>query len=166
MKKLLTGLVAGALAVSLFASSTFAAVTFDTTSGTGFVGKGDVQTALGWNNKQLQDYADKLVFTYETVETFEITVEWTTGEGTKGEKTHTVEHKRTSAVNGNVEHHARTATQITGFNLTGLKSVTTEGSIPKFGDTFPGNSGHEVTKVELVSTISTLKVNEKVLQQD
>ncbi|WP_028050393.1 hypothetical protein [Cellulomonas sp. URHD0024] len=32
-------------------------------SGTGFVGKGDVQSALGWNNAKLQDNAEKLTFT-------------------------------------------------------------------------------------------------------
>jgi hypothetical protein len=31
--------------------------------GTGFVGKGDVQTALGWNNQKLQSNATKLAFT-------------------------------------------------------------------------------------------------------
>jgi hypothetical protein len=32
-------------------------VTFNETNGTGFVGKGDVQVAFGWNNKQLQTNA-------------------------------------------------------------------------------------------------------------
>ena len=40
-----------------------AAVTFDLATGTGFVGKGDVQTALGYNNAQLQKNASTLVFT-------------------------------------------------------------------------------------------------------
>lgn len=31
-----------------------ATVTFDPTTGKGFVGKGDLQTAFGWNNNQLQ----------------------------------------------------------------------------------------------------------------
>ena len=34
-----------------------ASVTFNPATGTGFVGKGDVQLAYGWNNKQLQDNA-------------------------------------------------------------------------------------------------------------
>ncbi|MCL7747515.1 hypothetical protein [Halalkalibacter alkaliphilus] len=164
MKKILTGLAAGALAMSLFASSTFAAVSFDSETGKGFVGKGDVQTALGFNNKQLQDNAGELAFTYESVQSFEVTVEWTTGEGTKGEKTHLVEHKRTSTVTGNVAYDARTAKQVTGFNLTNFGEKTEAGNIPKVGETFPGNSGHEVTKVELVSSTNTLYVNGKALQ--
>jgi hypothetical protein len=44
------------------AGAVFAAVTFDPETGTGFVGKGDVQTAFGWNNKQLQDNAGLVQF--------------------------------------------------------------------------------------------------------
>jgi hypothetical protein len=159
MKKLLTGLAAGALALSVFSSSAFAAVTFDTETGKGFVGKGDVQTALGLNNAQMQAKAEGLVFTYEAVDTYEVTVEWTTGEGKKGEKTHTVEHKRTATVSGEVTYEARKANQVTGFTLTKFIETSTEGSIPSVGEEFPGNSGHKATSVELVSSTSTLFVN-------
>ncbi|MGY4645795.1 hypothetical protein [Cellulomonas sp. URHB0016] len=40
-----------------------ASVTLDAASGAGFVGKGDVQTALGWNNAVLQKNAESLTFT-------------------------------------------------------------------------------------------------------
>jgi hypothetical protein len=43
------------------------AVTFDPATGTGFVGKGDVQLVYGWNNKQLQDNADKVDFQVSAV---------------------------------------------------------------------------------------------------
>jgi hypothetical protein len=36
-----------------------------TNPGSGFVGKGDVQNAFGWNNNQLQDRAGDVTFTYE-----------------------------------------------------------------------------------------------------
>ncbi|ALC89376.1 hypothetical protein AM500_05950 [Bacillus sp. FJAT-18017] len=74
MKKLLSGLAAGTLAMGIMAGSVFASVTFDASTGTGFVGKGDVQTVLGWNNSQLQAGAGGLKFTYVTVDTYEVTV--------------------------------------------------------------------------------------------
>jgi hypothetical protein len=55
-------------------------------------------------------------------------------------------------------YQARTARQVTGFNLTGFDGGTEEVSIPEVGDVFPGNSGHRVTKIVLVSSTSTLKV--------
>ena len=44
------------------ASAAQAAVTIDD-AGKGFIGKGDVQTALGYNNTQMQANASKLKFT-------------------------------------------------------------------------------------------------------
>lgn len=164
MKKLFTGIAAGALAISIFSSSAFAAVTIDS-EGYGFVGKGDVQSALGYNNKQLQDNAEKLVFTYESIDTYEIIVEWTTGEGNNGEKTHTVEHKRTATVSGAVAYNSRTQNQVSGFNLDGFSALNVEGvELPGIGDIFPGNSGHKVKEVNLVSSTSTLYVNGQALQ--
>ena len=84
MKKLFSGLAAGALAMGIMASSAFAAVTFDPATGTGFVGKGDVQTAMGWNNAELQKNAENLKFTYVTETTYAVAVTWTTGEGKRG----------------------------------------------------------------------------------
>lgn len=55
MRRLLVAVtVAGAAALAAVA---YADVTFDPATGTGFVGKGDVQSAFGWNNKQLQNNA-------------------------------------------------------------------------------------------------------------
>ena len=46
---------AAALAASLtLASPAAGIVTFDPATGTGFVGKGDLQTVFEWNNKALQ----------------------------------------------------------------------------------------------------------------
>lgn len=56
-----TGAALATLALTIPAAN--AAVTFDPATGTGFVGKGDVQTALGYNNAQLQKNASTLVFT-------------------------------------------------------------------------------------------------------
>ena len=54
---------AGVLA---FSAAMSAAVSFDPTTGTGFVGKGDVQDAFGWNNAGLQANASSVTFTFES----------------------------------------------------------------------------------------------------
>ncbi|AZU60573.1 hypothetical protein [Neobacillus mesonae] len=163
-KKFLSGIAAGALAFGIMASSGFAAVTFDPSTGTGFVGKGDVQSSLGFNNAHMQREANNLVFSYESVEKYEVTVEWTTGEGTKGEKTHTVEHKVSSFINSDVNYDSRKAKQYTGFNLTGLGNTIEAGTFLKVSDEYPGNSGHIVTSVNLISSTGTLYVNGVPLQ--
>lgn len=54
------GIAGGALAgVALIVGPAHASVTINT-DGTGFVGKGDIQTAMGWNDKQLQDNAPRV----------------------------------------------------------------------------------------------------------
>ncbi|WP_423800203.1 hypothetical protein [Neobacillus sp. SAB-20_R2A] len=165
MKKILSGVAAGALALGIMASSAFAAVTIDPSTGKGFVGKGDVQTALGYNNAKMQAEANNLVFTYKSEETYAITVTWDTGEGTRGEETHYVAHERTSSVDSNVSYDPRKANQYTGFNLIGYEGILTEvGNIPAVGEEFPGNSGHTVTAVELVSSTGGLYVNGVALQ--
>jgi len=164
MKKLFSGLAAGALAMGIMASSAFAAVTFDPATGTGFVGKGDVQTAMGWNNAELQKNAENLKFTYVTETTYAVTVTWTTGEGKRGEKTHYVTHERTSSVDAVVGYDARNKKQVTGFTLDKFEAVTTSGKVPAVGDEYPGNSGHIVETVEEVSTTGGLYVNGALLQ--
>jgi hypothetical protein len=51
-----------AVAVLLAAVSVWASVTFNPVTGTGFVGKGDVQSAFGWNNAQAQANIDYISF--------------------------------------------------------------------------------------------------------
>lgn len=63
------------------AMPTFASVTFDPTTGAGFVGKGDVQTAFGWNNQALQANAADVTFSYNAVDTYSATCSWITGVG-------------------------------------------------------------------------------------
>lgn len=133
------------------------AVTFDAATGTGFVGKGDVQLAFGWNNAQLQANASALVFSYSKTESFEAVCTWTTGEGTRGEKTHNVSHTTTTDVNSTVAHDARknSQNQITGFNLTGFGAPSAAGEIPEVGGACPGNQGHGGTWSSVTSTGST-----------
>jgi hypothetical protein len=60
MKKYIIAI--GALVALAIPTAAMAAVTLNS-DGTGFVGKGDVQTLFGWNNQMLQKNAESLVFT-------------------------------------------------------------------------------------------------------
>jgi hypothetical protein len=61
----------GALALALagFTGAALAAVTFDPDTGKGFVGKGDVQNAFGWNDKALSTNVGGVSFSYSTTQT-------------------------------------------------------------------------------------------------
>ena len=134
-------------ALGLFAavSAVSAAVTFNPGTGTGFVGKGDVQIAFGWNNTVLQTNAAGVTFSYKTTDTYAATCTWTTGEGTRGEKTHDVDHTKKTSVNSTVAYELRknNQQQITGFNLTGFGTLVETGAVPLVGGPCPGNQGHE-----------------------
>jgi hypothetical protein len=100
------------------------AVTFDPETGTGFVGKGDVQTAFGWNNKQLQQNAEDVTFSVESVTATE--TEWTCK---RDDGVQTQERTRTTetTTSGLFSHVERVKNQITGFTLTGFSGdVETE----------------------------------------
>jgi len=62
--KRITATVAVTAATLLLAPAASAAVNFNETTGTGFVGKGDVQVAFAWNNKQLQANASGVSFSF------------------------------------------------------------------------------------------------------
>lgn len=113
-------------ATALVAAPALAAVTFDPATGTGFVGKGDVQVALGLNNKQLQDAAAGLAFTYDATTVTEAT--WSCS----NEHNQNVQQRRrttTTTTSGVVSSVARERNQITGFQLTGFEgSSVTESS--------------------------------------
>jgi hypothetical protein len=143
-------LTATVLATALVATSASAAVIFDSATGEGFVGKGDVQTAFNWNNAQLQNNAAGVSFSYEAIESYAYVCSWTTGEGTRGEQTHTLNRKTKSGVSGAVAYDARRANQITGFILTGWSGDTTVtgGDVPMVGDSCIGQgTGATITSV-------------------
>jgi hypothetical protein len=133
-----------------------ALVTFDPATGTGFVGKGDIQLPFGWNNATLQANASSLTFTYQSSATYEAVCEWTTGEGTRGQRTHDVTHTKTSVVNDTISYDARTHKQVDGFFLTGYGSVTEGGEpVPEVGGPCPGNPGTDGVWVSVVLLNST-----------
>ena len=140
--------IATAVAAATISTAALALVTYDPATGTGFVGKGDVQLAFGWNNKQLQDNAGGVGFVYDQTTSYSGVCTWTTGEGTRGEQTHNVDHTTRTAVLSTVAYEARKNSSgkdgsITGFFLTGNGATTsTGGAAPEVGGPclgFPGN---------------------------
>lgn len=118
MRNVTRAALAAAVGLILTAPAAGAAVTFDPATGTGFVGKGDVQTALGWNNKALQtaEAAGGIEFTYSAVTEQETSWEcYNTNNGHTQERT----RRTTTTVTGVAAHTARERNQITGFYLDG-----------------------------------------------
>src|SRR5918999_3996182 len=113
-----------------FTTTAYAAVTFDPTTGQGFVGKGDVQLAFGWNNKQLQTNAAGVSFEFESVAVTEVSWVCTND---RNENIQERERTTTTTTTDVVNSIARERNQITGFNLLGFdeesstESSTTEG---------------------------------------
>jgi hypothetical protein len=131
----------GAAICLAVAGIAFAAVTFDPATGTGFVGKGDVQTALGLNNAQMQAQAESLEFTYVTVDTYQVVNAWATGnpDNPVSLNSHTATVTTTVSVNSTVAYDPRQVKgqkQFTGFNLTGFgDDYAVVGEIPEVSPT-------------------------------
>ena len=113
MKKIVTGVAIAAL----MSTAVNASVTGDAGSGW-FVGKGDVQSAFGWNNATLQDEwtAGEISFHYDSSADYDVTCEWDTVN-----KKQTINHLVTSHIsrglNATLAATGRQKNQITGFNV-------------------------------------------------
>jgi hypothetical protein len=109
----LTALVVGAVA--------YADVIFDAATGTGFIGKGDVQLALGYNNAELQANADSLVF--EMNRTVVTEVSWICTND-RNENIQERERTTTTQITAVLSSVARVRNQVTGFILNGFAGTT------------------------------------------
>lgn len=133
LRKAALTLAASAVAALGSAGVASAAVTFDPATGEGFVGKGDVQLALGLNNKQVQDQANSIAtndFTYNATRTTVTEVEWTcTNTNNQNEqpreRTTTTESSTTGVVAAVTRDSKK---QVTGFILDGYKSSSSTSS--------------------------------------
>jgi len=125
MKSKLMGSVIPTLSSVLVAGLAYAAVTFDPTTGEGFVGKGDVQYTFDWNNAQLQAKADLVGFRYASSVSVETT--WTCDRDA-GPQTQERANTTTTSVQGLVDTVGRLKRQITGFNLLGWDGEVSETS--------------------------------------
>lgn len=160
MKKVL---YAAAAATAFVASAASAAVIFDETTGTGFVGKGDVQLALGLNNAGLQALGNP-TFTYESVteNSWDCVKIVVTGNGSIREIVQ--ERNNMRGVSGLVSSIARVKNQITGYNLSGYSSTshTTDG--PATGSCPNDNSEFVEGSVQSLTIGGGLSVNGVPLQ--
>jgi hypothetical protein len=90
--------------------------------GTGFVGKGEDQTVMGWNNEQLQDNVADAVFTLVDEVTHSVICTKDPAGTDHGREEMTRSFSRTRGSNAEVAFEARSNKngQVTGFNLTGF----------------------------------------------
>lgn len=149
-----------------FTTTAYAAVTFDPDTGKGFVGKGDVQEVFGWNNKQLQDNAASVTFTFVSKTVSEVSWECT---NTNNDKIQERERTTTTETSGVLSSIARERNQITGFNLNGFSSTettppVTEGPAVNSCPSGPWTLTSPAGDPE-VSTTGTLFVNGKELAE-
>ncbi|MFC4426185.1 hypothetical protein [Deinococcus navajonensis] len=138
------------------------AVSFNASTGTGFVGKGDVQLAFGWNNQALQKNASGVTFTYNATESYKFDCTFTLIVGRdRVQEPQTVTRGRSAGVNATISYDARVKNQITGFNLNGFNGLTTEGDVPVDGGFCPGGPLQDgvISNVTLTSSTGGLYVN-------
>lgn len=144
-------------ALSVMSTAALASVTVDST-GHGFVGKGDVQLALGgWNDAALQRNASGVTFTYNVDEQYKYDCTFTVEVGRdKHQESRTQNRGKNYAVNATVVYDSRKNNQgkITGFNLNGFGAVTTTGEAPVDGGSCVGGPLGDgvISNVELIGT--------------
>jgi hypothetical protein len=132
MKRIAAAAAAAGFALVLSAGSALA-YDLDPATGIGFVGKGEVQLAFGWNNKALQDNANLVSFDVSSVTTESST--WTCDRDA-GPQTQERSNTTTTTTKGVLESVTRDKKQVTGFLLEGFdgtESVDTESDGPAVG---------------------------------
>ena len=129
--RLFGGLTAALIGALLLVLPAAASVTFDPATGTGFVGKGDVQSAFGWNNPQLQANAGAVAFRYVVTGTLTQTCEREAGHSQVITRAFT----RTLDVQASVSSRGRNISSglngpNTGFGLSGFASGAAGSAVP------------------------------------
>jgi hypothetical protein len=161
MKRIAAAAAAAGFALVLSAGSAMA-YTFDSEAGTGFVGKGEVQLALNYNNKQLQDNAASLQFASVSTVVTERTWICT---NSNNQSTQERERTTTTSIQGVLESVARERNQITGFTLSGYDGTPTSSSTTAGNqlNSCPGGPWTLTTPAgdpEVISSTSALTVND------
>jgi len=146
--------------VELLATTAFAS-TFDQNTGTGVVGKGEVQSVFRWNNFAAQQEANNVLFSYSSSRSYDVTIEFDTGNpvSPRGTTHLVVNQNQETPVTGSVD--ARKNGQYSGWNLTGLGTITVSGDpLPSIGDGCPNSNlaTCHVTAVTLISSTGGLFV--------
>jgi hypothetical protein len=125
MRKKIIATVSALAALALVGGVAAAAVTFNPDDGSGFVGKGDVQTAFGWNNKTLQENAESVEFRVSSEVVTEAS--WTCV-NTNNENEQVRNSTTKTSVSGLIESVSRTGNQVNGFILSGYEGAPTGSS--------------------------------------
>jgi hypothetical protein len=129
------------------------AVTLPTADQPGFVGKGDVQTAFGWNNARMQANHTDVTFEYDNTVTISWVCTWTTGP-THNRQTHSTNYTFTTGVAATIASESRRTGQWTGWILSPV-DLSGSGQQPNpdcNGNPFGGgNSGGKVVDQESIT---------------
>jgi hypothetical protein len=142
MKKAhLVGLaLAGVIATS---AAALAAIEWTPENG-GFVGKGDVQSAFGWNNTGMQANYQAITFVYEASGGYSFECEWWTGPDHN--RTHHANIKTVGLdVDAAIVSHARITGQFTGWDLEALDGIAAATAYPENSDC--GAVGNEMKSI-------------------
>jgi hypothetical protein len=115
----------------------------------GFVGKGDVQTPFGWNNKTMQDNYLAVKFRYVASQEAEWECEWWTGP-THNTKHHSNKQIGTLSVQSAVSFDVKKPSQMTGFILDPIDDGELEEVVP----TCDGNDKTVVEGSVVMGTIT------------
>jgi hypothetical protein len=151
-------LLAAAAASVLVSSAALAIVTFDPATGTGFVGKGDVQVAFGWNNATMQSRHTSVTFAVDNSVSYDVTCEWDTV--TEGKNAKTIHHDVTNhhdiSSSAALDATSRKTGQYTGWFLNGYTDGgLSDATVPEVGDACPqggGNSTQDPAENDAVVT--------------
>lgn len=152
-----------AFAAAAVATVAMAAVTYDPASGTGFVGKGDVQLAFGYNNAGFQAVASDVSFEYRESVTYSYDCALIQG-NSGGAKIYARDIPVTTSINNVPAFDVRTNKQVNGYNLTGKGVVSSTGQIPVEGSPCSVEEGSDgdnknnlkIYDVQVVSSTGTL----------
>jgi hypothetical protein len=133
-----TSFLAAAAALAVVSTAAVASVTIDA-GGFGFVGKGDVQTAYGWNNAVAQAQQNNVSFFVDSSLSYDVTCEWDTVTGGKNSKTitDTVTNHKNITSTAEVGKTNKVTGQYTGWFLNGYQGTFSAAELPQVGDSCP-----------------------------
>jgi hypothetical protein len=158
MKKTFATAAAAALGLALALGAAPANAYEIDSEGVGFVGKGEVQLALGINNAELQRIAEDVTFEISAVT--ESSATWTCDRDA-GPQTQERSSTTTTTTSGVIETVTRDKRQVTGFLLEGLDgdaTVTSEREGPAVGECPTGWTAIDLLEGDPVEVESALYV--------
>ena len=149
LRKLSLALSLAAVTAVGGASAASAAVTFDPATGSGFVGKGDVQYTFGWNNAKLQSNAGTVDFRYESAQDYEVICEFDTEQGGRDGVRSVVQHVARQELASSLSRDVTTVTRknsqgdVNGFKLSAEgDAIVIGGALPEVGGECKSGKGN------------------------